>query len=147
MSPLQRFPDWPERLAVFIRDRESLPFNWVTHNCALVACDSVLEMTGTDLAEAFRGKFTTKFGAIRAVLDYCGGGLEELADKISREHEIPEINPNLAQRGDVLLVKQMIPDVSDVALAIMGMNAALATSPAGLTRMPRSSWLRAWRIG
>lgn len=100
---LLRFPDWPERLDAYLRTTREAPFAWGSNDCALRACDAVLAITGVDIAEDFRGRYTTRAGATRVMRRLYGGNLETVAEKIAAARGMAEVRPALARRGDVVL--------------------------------------------
>ena len=69
---MTRHPDWPERLAAFLEARRDRPFAWGTHDCVLMAADWVLEATGTDPIEGWRGRWSSASQAAR-MLEQAGG--------------------------------------------------------------------------
>jgi hypothetical protein len=110
----------------------------------MFACDAVKGMTGVDLAADFRGKYSNMVSAFRTVKDFAGGGIADLVEKIAKENGIDEINPKLAQRGDVVLIAGTYGDT----LAIVGMDgkSVYAVGNDGWKRWPISTALKAWRI-
>lgn len=94
---MERYDNWPERLAAFIETRRVRVFSWGEQDCVLFAADAVLEMTGVDLAEGERG-YRSASGAAKRIKR--AGGMRALAAS-----RLPEKHPGLAQRGDVVLVE------------------------------------------
>lgn len=92
---MERYDDWPERLAAFIEARRKRAFSWGQQDCALFAADGIQEMTGVDLAADLRG-YKSASGAAKRIK--AAGGMRGLAAAL------PEKHPGLAQRGDVVLV-------------------------------------------
>lgn len=135
---LNRVENWPEILLALVEDRRSKPFAWGENDCALFAADCVLAMTGEDFAAAFRGRYTTAAGSIKALKRFGAGSLESTATAALGE----PISPKLAQRGDVVLFDA----VTGPALAVcLGGNAA-AAGPEGITWVPMDLWTKAWRV-
>jgi hypothetical protein len=93
---MQKFTDWPERLARFIDSRRYEPFAWGRNDCALFAADGILEMTGVDLAAELRG-YTTSLAAMKRVRD--AGGMEALALVAG----LRPVSRGFAQRGFLTL--------------------------------------------
>lgn len=54
-----RFPDWQKRLQIYLASITHKPLMYGHHDCALFAADAVQAMTGLDLAEAYRGQYST----------------------------------------------------------------------------------------
>jgi len=134
---MKRREDWAERLENFLEARgcylsaQQKPFEWGTNDCAMFACDAVQEMTGVDLAAEFRG-YGSEAGAAQAMAEYVRGRsippgcetlLEAVAVLVAREHGLEEIEPGLAQRGDVVLLRD---DAGQHALGVMGFDGLLA---------------------
>jgi hypothetical protein len=141
---LIRFPDWPERLAAFLRESADEPFVWGVNDCALRACDAVRAMTGTDIAARLRGRYKTQLGAAR-VMRRLAGDLEAVAQQVAYEFAIREVTPSFARRGDLLLLDTPLGP----SLGIVAMNGHTAEFKVndGLLRVPVSTCRRAWRIG
>lgn len=143
---LVRFPNWPELLAAFIAQHGNTPFDWGRFDCVLFAADAIHIMTGTDLAEPFRLQYSTAMGARRKLHEFCGAGLEEAMLKICAQHGLEEIPVELAQRGDLLLVEDL---VGHPAAGIVDMDGAqgIFAGKHGLVRRPVVFCDRAWRVG
>lgn len=56
---MNRLPDWLPRLAAYIASVRGAPFAYGSFDCALFAAGAVEAMTGVDLSEGLRGKYTT----------------------------------------------------------------------------------------
>ncbi len=142
---LQRKHDWESELAQYLRARVAAPFEWGKYDCALFACDAAQVATGVDLAQEFRGRYSTERGAAKVIRAFCGGGLEQLAEKIAAQFEIPEVQVLFARRGDIVIVATPTgPGLGVVDLD--GMH-AIAVGLAGAVQIPLAECLRAWRIG
>ncbi len=141
---LRRFNDWPVRLDSYLVFVRGAAFSWGSNDCALFACNVVRELTGTDLAQRFRGKYHTKAGACAALKEFAGGGLEMLAEKTAAEHGLEEIPVPMAQRGDIVLLETS----EGPTLSIVGMDGIRVTAPgtAGLEDWPLTEGRRAWRV-
>lgn len=118
-------------------------FEWGHTDCVLAVADIVLAMTGTDIAEGYRGKYADHPGAYRTLRAYGGGGLEAAASKKFADLGAREVAVALARRGDVLLFDG--PELPSLALSI-GQYAA-AMGDAGLLFVPALDCRRGWRIG
>lgn len=137
---MTRLPDWPERLARFVEARRSRPFRWGENDCALFAADWVREATGRDPAAAFRGRYATAAGAVRALKRYGAGDL--IATWTALEGA-PLESPRLAQRGDVVAVESG----EGAALSIcLDERIAVVTPDGGLGFLPLSAAVVAWRV-
>lgn len=143
MTGLKRHNLWPETLSTAIAKAHDQPFEWGAHDCALFVADVILAMTGTDVADDFRGKYKTTKGAARIMKLFAGGGLPEFADKIAVVNGFKSCHPNFAQRGDVVEVKTD----DGPALGICIGERIAAVGPDGMTLWPINKATRAWRVG
>ncbi|MEE8534768.1 MAG: hypothetical protein V3S45_01910 [Kiloniellales bacterium] len=134
--------DFAERLFAAVAARRARPFKWGENDCALFACDVLLEATGQDFAAPFRGRYKSAVGAARVLKKFAGGGLEETAEAIARDHARPEVPPLKAQRGDMVLVETETGPALGVCLG----EAAAVAGQEGTVMVPARSWLRAWRV-
>ena len=137
---MKRYEDWEARLDAFFTETQTCAQEWGKDDCAMRACNAVLAITGVDLAEPFRGTYATELGAARAIKKFCGGGLEQLADKVAKQHGIDECPVFRARRGDVVLIGGDNPTLGVVSLD--GWN--ILTTATGYTL---ENCKRAWRIG
>ena len=128
--------NWPELLNVFIKSRKDVPFEWGKQDCCLFACDLVKEMTGVDYASDFRGTYNNVAGALTILKKE--GGVKQLAINSWGV----EINPLMAQRGDVVLVQGEHGN----SLAVCIGQSIVATGENGLVSLPLRSAICAWRI-
>jgi hypothetical protein len=55
--------------------KKETTFKWGSHDCCMFAADVVQAMTGEDWASEFRGKYSTKDGAIEALQTIGKGSL------------------------------------------------------------------------
>ncbi|MCL2761446.1 MAG: hypothetical protein FWD70_07360 [Desulfuromonadales bacterium] len=132
-----RYEAWDIKLMAFIETRANMPFKWGEHDCCLFAADAVLEITGIDYAEKFRGKYADMENATK-LIKQNGGNMSEMINGLL---ETP-IKPALAQRGDVV----MYETEDGPALGICtGVNAVFA-APTGLNTRPTLDCQYAWRI-
>jgi hypothetical protein len=140
---LRRAESWPEFLAAFIEARKCRAFEWGAHDCALFACDAVLEMTGVDLAEDFRGQYSDAVSALR-VIRRTALGVGELAENLAANFGIAEVPPALARRGDIVL----FDGEHGETLGIVALDGCHVLAPAedGLDTRPLAIATRAWRI-
>jgi len=131
---VQRHRDWQSRLAGFVASRESVPFKWGSHDCALFVCDGIEAISGHDPAAKYRG-YTTEIGAARVVKRL--GGMRGVGNTIFGQ----EIHPMQAQVGDVGLV-----DVEGrESFALCGGPFWLSPGPGGLVRLDVGVAVMAWR--
>lgn len=139
-SALTRWPNWPETLAELVEQRAETAFRWGEHDCALLAADAVLAMTGTDPAGALRGAYSTEAEADALIAQY--GGLEALAATLAAEVGLGDCAPAFAQRGDVALVTQG----NMRALGVVVGDSVAVPAAQGLAFLPLDAIQRAWSV-
>ena len=132
-----RVKNWPSVLARFIESRRNMPFAWGTHDCAMFAADAIRAITGVDHAAIFRGLYDTREQAEAIVAQY--GGLRPFVNYFLG----PEIDPKLARRGDVALIK----DGGGQELLAVCLGASFAASgESGLKFFKIKNAISAWRV-
>jgi len=146
-----RYEDWPKRLAEYLEEHNSTPFEWGRFDCCLFVCGAILAMTGVDPAKNLHGRYVNETGASDVLLEEYGeDSLEEIVAAICEREGFPEITPSFAQRGDVVVVNAPLSGDSmfHVCLGIIapGGRAAVA-SPRGFILFPINRVIRAWRVG
>jgi hypothetical protein len=142
---MTRHPDWSTRLSKFLVDRDQVPFAWQANDCATFSCDAIQAITGVDLAAVYRGTYKTQRGSLRAIRKVCGGSsVEDAAVHAATQHNLPEINPRMAGRGDWVL----LPNGEQRMLGIVALDGkhAVAVADQGLIFVPLTRALRAWKI-
>jgi hypothetical protein len=146
---MQRYADWPDRLINFIAVRDRSPLKWGFTDCSLFASDAINAMNGSDPAHWFRGKYTTKKQAFKLLKQFGGGGLTETTEKIMKDMRYPEIRPDEANSGDLVLinVENVHPDAFGLTSAIMATpEVAIAQGKDGLVYVDDPEIERAWSI-
>ena len=129
--------NWPTLLAHFIRSRKDEPFKWGTNDCCLFVADAVECITGIDYASTYRGTYTTKIGAYRALKKQANG---TVAGAWSQHFD--EIPVKSMGRGDVALVLVE----NEPAVSICFGAKLWIVSKQGLITLPRSQAVQAWRV-
>lgn len=142
---ITKYPDWLDRLTAFLVGRRKQPFAWGSHDCALFVCDGILAMTGTDLAAAFRGRYSDGGGAMSAIQAAGHEDLEQLAESITAAAGMTEVPLENAQRGDVLLWHQSDGGATLGLVSTDGLHGLFA-GPNGLMRQRVRKCDRSWRI-
>jgi len=143
--PLHRFPDWPLRLDAAVEAARGLPSGYGEgqSHCCLFASGVVQAITGTDVYAWFRGRYRDERGAYVALRRFAGGDVPEAVAKIAADVGAPEILPELAGRGDVVLIDT--PDGPAMAICL-GATVTTVLKPAGLAFLPRGVITRAWKV-
>lgn len=134
---LRRYNDWPERLAEFTKGAERRLFRYGEWDCAMLSADCVRVLTGEDLAAEFRDQYDSAESAAYAIAKSGHGNLRDMVSA-----KLPEIEPLMAQRGDVVMIEQDGTDALGICVGIE----IIAAGPDGLTRLPITAALAAWRV-
>jgi hypothetical protein len=137
---MTRHEDWEQRLNGCIAEAKTRSFAWGTHDCCTFVCEVIQALTGRDVYEKFREKYSDRASMVAAIREY--GSLAQLAEQVAKEYELEEVPVKLAGRGDVVLVNEGKYD----SLAIVEGTHAAGASHKGLALVPRKLWLRAWKV-
>ena len=146
---MRRYEDWPDRLVCFLAARDRTPLKWGTSDCSLFACDAVKAMNGSDPGHWFREKYKTKTRAFKLLRQFAGGGLIETTERVMKEMDYPEIQPEKANSGDVVLinVENVHPDAFGLTAAIMACpEVAIAQGKDNLVYVEDPDIKKAWAI-
>jgi hypothetical protein len=142
---LTRHIKWAAALDTLIHARAATPFSWGDNDCCLFVGDAVKEMTGTDIAAEFRGKYTDAAGA-NAVIQATvkSANVADIAAYVANLNDMAEVRPLQAQRGDMVV----LDGGGGLALAIVSLDGLTATGvgESGLMRVPLKRVVRAWRV-
>ena len=128
-----RIENWPSKLAAAVAEAEQVPFKWGTNDCAAFAARCEIAITGETKFADLLGGYKTERGAVGRLRR---AGFDCIEDIVAAR--LPEVHPNFAQRGDVVLV--------GAAIAIVIGDVAVLPGDDGLVRYPRESHRRAWRV-
>lgn len=137
---LRRYRDWPLRLEAFVRARRHQPFAWGRQDCALLAADCVLALTGVDLAPPALRAYRNARQALRLLQQH--GGLAQLA-QAALSPACPACPVAQATVGDLLLTRSQ----GRPMLAICNGSSALAPGALGLVSVGLQDVSHAWRVG
>lgn len=130
--------DWEQRLAAYLAECDGAEFIWGKMDCALFAAGAVLAMTDVDPASAFRGRYRSLAGSVRALRIHGAGTLELTLDSMFPERPI-----GFARRGDLVLHDGAVGVCVGDAAVFIGEESGAP----GLVRIARSGWARAWGVG
>lgn len=127
------------------------PFAWGEHDCCLFAADAIQSFTGIDIAADFRGKYTDKLSAFKAIRAITGGNtVADAAAWCAAKHGLVELqHPLCAQRGDLVVLRQSAADTADQLIAgVVHLSGAhlVSVSESGAVRLPITNVVRAWRV-
>jgi hypothetical protein len=142
---MERRENWEDFLSDFICKRKDSAFKYGENDCCLFVADAVENITGVDIAEEFRGKYTSKVEAYRLLIKYSGGAVEETFKELSKNYGFHEISTKYAGRGDIALVRGEMGD----AVGIVDMTGERVAIPArkGLIYFPMEEIIKSWRVG
>jgi hypothetical protein len=124
-----------KKLHDFIASRQNTPFKWGENDCCFFACDAVLAMTGVDHSVNFRGKYDDEKSALRVVKK--AGGIRAIASVALGA----EIKPQMAQRGDVVLL-----EIPKPTLGICTGSVVVAPGENGINFISLDQATCAWRV-
>jgi hypothetical protein len=136
----------------FLREREMMPFAWGTNDCCIFAADAILANTGVDIADDFRGKYSTQLGAFKTIREVTGGiSPADAAAHCAAKHGLIELkHPLNAKRGDLVLIEKAGALIAGV-IHLNGYH-VISVSDTGLVRLPvidptgKPNVVRAWSV-
>lgn len=135
---MKRFENWPALLTQFLAEREGQAFAWGTADCMLFCADAVLQLTGEDLADAWRGSYRSEAEAAGIIAQF-GSSVADLLDaKLG-----PRKLVGFAQRGDIVVV-DAAGLVSGGVVDETGRRIAVFVDGQGLRRLPLRAATAAW---
>lgn len=140
---VRRKENWPVLLEEVIKEKAEEPFKYGKHDCCLAACDCILAMTGTDVAEEFRG-YRSEKGAFARLKSH--GGVLGMAQYISRKFNMPSVQILKAQRGDCAVVRTKEDVYALGIIDTSGMFILSAGSPRGWKYHELSCGIEFWRV-
>ena len=127
-----------KRLIAFIMSRQHTPFEWGHHDCCLFVADAIIELIGTDVAKAFRGKYSTELGAAKALKKYGHGDIKSTLNALLGDAK----PPLMAVKGDAVLI---LNDQGEPTLGIV-LAGVWVASPLGLIRTDMDDIISAWSV-
>lgn len=142
---MQRRSDWQEALDEFLRAHQNRRFEYGKWDCCLFVCNAIVSMTGVDLAGSYRGKYSTRTGALHAIGEQLGtASVQAVAENAAVAHKMPEVPVLRAHRGDMVLIARG----RDYSLGLVALNGreTIVASKRGLWRLPLSRAVRAWQV-
>jgi hypothetical protein len=144
---LVRTQHWATReLHDFLLQRAQVPFSWMDNDCCIFAADAIKSFTDVDIADDFRGKYTTKIGALKAIKSIAGGStIEDAVSFCAQKYGLIERTyPLTAQRGDLVVFN----NGGDVIAGVVGLSGRdlISVSETGLVKLPITDVKRAWSV-
>lgn len=144
---MKRLEYWDTRsFHDFLAERAAMPFAWGTNDCALFAADGIQAITGVDIADDFRGKYSDEVGAWKTVRNLTGGStVADAAAYCAVKHGLAELeHPLMAQRGDLVVFENEGGLIA--GLVHLSGRHVVSVSEAGLVRFPVTAIARAWHV-
>jgi hypothetical protein len=134
---------WERHLAEYVESQRNTPFRWGEFDCAIFAREALAVQYGEIVVPHFAGRYKTAKGAARFLRSFFDA--DSLQTALSRY--MIEIDPRLAQRGDIVSIRDDSPieGVGEALGVCMGSRLAVTTL-AGVAYIDRSSVDRAWRL-
>jgi hypothetical protein len=140
-----RPPDWPERLARYVTAARTRAFEWGISDCCAFARGAVLAIGGPDMGEGWARTYSDEDGA-RAAIRSLGRDLEYAVETMAGRVGLAEVGPRMAQRGDLLVVRDQKLIGGMPLAAICEGRDALSTATTGLIKLPMRVAVRAWAV-
>jgi len=143
----KRSPTWAtHELDTFLRSNANAKFVWGTLDCSLFAADGVKALTGVDIADDFRGKYTDEVSAFALIKKVTGGAtVADAAAYCATKHGMTEWKyPLQAQRGDLVVVANggnLIAGIVDLSGKYV-----VALADTGVLRISIQNIKRAWKV-
>jgi hypothetical protein len=137
LASIPRLPDWPERLHELVTANFARPHEFGQWDCLLFPGAVVTALLGDDVADEHVGRYRS-FSSAYAYLASLGfTSAEGLIDSLLDEKPI-----GFAGTGDLVLADDGIPGLcmGDFALSV-------GEGEAGMVRVPRAQWVKAWAVG
>ena len=136
MNP-PRVPDWRERLDLVIRDGRTALFGWGRHDCLAFPAKGITAVTGVDVFQPYRGRYSDEPGALALVPD-----MEAMLMALAAEQGWQAIQGRAARRGDLGVIT-----VKGRRLGALAYDGWLVARQKGYTRFPLRAAGLAWSVG
>lgn len=133
---MTRPANWTAMLAGYLDEAAETPFAWGRHDCVTFACGWFRLMTGRDTYAEWRGRYTTRFGAWRRIVE---AGCKSMPDAGRILFGKPVRNKPLINRGDIVLAL-------DAFGIVTGPGAVFLKDGGGLVKAPRSKIDMGWAV-
>ena len=136
---VQRLPDWPERLAVYLQQGRHKAFSYGVNDCATFAAGALAAMTGASPAQWLPGRWDDEVQALD-VLRHVGGLRGGSRLMLGR----PTLGPAAALVGRGAVVCVRLPEATLGVAA--GNGCWCAPGAHGLVWRPMTEVRRAWEV-
>lgn len=141
MKIYEPHPEARARVAQWVRESMSMPFEWGKHDCALSAATAVQVQLkdGIDFGADFRGKYSTMEGGLKLLRKSGFKDHAELAASL-----LPEIPVSMAQIGDIVAV-----DFGEhgITLMLVAGHRIIGPMPDMAGNLPLTRAFRAFAVG
>jgi hypothetical protein len=136
-----RLNDWAARLSLTIQAARGKDYVFGEHDCALMAADCALALTGTDPLDWARGRYSTYVEGIRLLKhERRVKSLEAWADTLWTRVPHP-----MAQRGDWAFAHVRVDAKGNERPALLVFDRTVIVGPQGV-ELPRAKAKIAWRV-
>jgi hypothetical protein len=145
--PLKRKLHWDTRhLHQFFLDTANTQFEWAKNDCCIFAANAIEAITGVDIADDFRGKYTDQLSALRLIATVTGGStVADAAAHCATKHGLVEhAYPLMAKRGDLVVIDNGGTLIAGV-VHLNGMH-VISVGESGAVRLPITSVVRSWSL-
>lgn len=148
MSKLTKVKDWDiSAFDHFLRVEAQQPFQWGVRDCCLFPADAIKSFTGVDIADDFRGKYTSEKTAFALIKSVTGTGttVADAAAHCATKYGLVEnAHPLMAKRGDLVVIQ----NGSNLIAGIVHLNGreVVTTGPDGLVVLPITAVVRSWSV-
>lgn len=132
-----RYGDWEARLGRLIASCQGAAFSWGQRDCFTLVRDAVFAQSPTLIWGEIQYA-----SALQAGARLREHGFAELGDALALA--LPEIGPSFAGRGDVGVV---LAGGREAGVVVLGAEVAGMAPGRGLTILPRSRLVRAFKVG
>jgi hypothetical protein len=135
---MNRHPQWEARLHALIEKSIARPYEWGRWDCLMLAAEAAKAITGKDHARGHRVKYKSQASAYRYLKQqFKAETPEALLDSLFDRKPV-----GFAGRGDIVMGDDGIPMLCMGAFAL-----SIAEGTAGLVKVPRDQWRKAWAVG
>lgn len=117
------------------------PFVWGSSDCLLSLANIILSARGYDPAAPFRGRYTSRIGAIRVTREF--GGFDGALASMLYDAGCREIVPRSAIIGDIGILENAAGAVGGV---IRDIQMWVGRKDYGFVALPTGRVARAWRV-
>lgn len=142
---MRRAPNWQSALSRYIVSRAHAPFRYGVMDCGLFVADALAAMTGDDVAQELRGRYTTRREAFAHIERICGAPtMQAVAEYLAARNGLNEVPVTMAQRGDPLILRHGAR--SSLAIADLAPGYLLTPYRDGLLRLRIDLATRAYHL-